>query len=69
MRTWQKVALGCGGLLVLGVLLVDEAPRFSRGTSWTRSEGTVGVRIVYHGEVGETTARAGNVSVNRSPNE
>jgi hypothetical protein len=26
MRTWQKVAPGCGGLLVLGVLLVDEAP-------------------------------------------
>jgi hypothetical protein len=81
MRTRQKVALGYGGLLVLGALLVDEAPVhtgefdfdtvyafFSRGFM-DESEGTLGVRIVYDGEVGETAARAGNVSISWSPNE
>jgi len=77
-RTWQKLALECGRLLVLDVLLVDEAPvptgefdfdtvyaLFSRGFM-DESEGRLGVRIV---KEGETTARAGNVSVNRSPKE
>ncbi len=84
MRTWQKAALGCGWLLVLGVLLVDEAPiqtgefdfdavyAFFSRDSMDESEGTLGVRIFHDGEVvmeGETTARACNVSVDRSPNE
>lgn len=171
MRTWQKVALGCGGLLVLGVLLAvvlivgiaigtsggeqasqqDPAPQNAEpnpdspieeppaeepvpaepeegtetvtvrvigteGMAFTgdvgsldgsrsvegavpqeyevqiqtgefdfdsvyaffsrdfmdESEGTLGVQIVYDGEVveeGETSAQAGSVSVNWSPNE
>ena len=56
MRTWQKVALGCGWLLVLGVLLVDEAPvqtgefdfdtvyAFFSWDSMDESEGTLGIR-------------------------
>ena len=84
MRTWQKVALGCGWLLVLGVLLVDEAPvqtgefdfdtvyAFFSWDSMDESEGTLGIRIFHDGEVvmeGETTARAGIVSVDRPPNK
>jgi hypothetical protein len=60
---WHKIALGCGGLLVLGAPLVDEAPvqtggfdfdtvyaLFSRGFM-DESEGTLGARIVYDGAV------------------
>ena len=84
MRTWQKAALGCGWLLVLGELLVDEAPvqtgefdfdtvyAFFSRDSMDENEGTRRIRIFHDGEVvmeGEATARAGNVSVDRSPNK
>ena len=83
VRAWQKVELGCGGLLAVNVLLVNDAPvqtgEFDFDTVYAflsrefmgDSESTFGVRTVNDGEVvkeGGTTARAGNVSVDRSSN-
>lgn len=50
----------------------DTVYAFFSWDSMDESEGTLGIRIFHDGEVvmeGETTARAGNVSVDRPPNK